>query len=280
MTRILHTEIKSGERLVATDITDLTFFPKGAILTFSSTAWSATSAKFKTIWKVCNKTNHDADPNNVPDLTDRFLRGGSSSDFTIGGGADSRSVTLQTANLPSHNHGATGLSLGGLSTSGLSIATSGGHGHSGSGSTNTGSGGHTHTVSGATSNTSKTLTGYIAGAYGWPYSSGIPGTSGICSITNENSNRGGDGGDSDNARIYIDATHSHNISGSTPDNGGTHSHDVNVTIPESGSHSHTISGSITGGSISGSTANAGSGTAFSVATLPSYYTVIYIIKVA
>ncbi|MDR1114137.1 MAG: hypothetical protein LBL50_03505 [Candidatus Margulisbacteria bacterium] len=142
--------IATGEKMYASDILDLIFFPKGAILIFSSTAWSATSQNFKTIWKVCDTANHQADPDNVPDLTDRFLRGGSSSDFTIGGGADSRSVTLQTANLPSHNHGATGLSLGGLSTSGLSIATSGGHGHSGTGTTNTGSGGHTHTVSGST----------------------------------------------------------------------------------------------------------------------------------
>ncbi|MDR1113632.1 MAG: hypothetical protein LBL50_00900 [Candidatus Margulisbacteria bacterium] len=273
MTRILHTEIKSGERLVATDITDLTFFPKGAILTFSSTAWSATSAKFKTIWKVCDKTNHDADPNNVPDLTNRFLRGGSSSDFTTGGGADSRSVTLQTANLPSHNHGATGLSLGGLSTSGLSIPTSGGHGHSGTGTTISGGGGHKHSdISGSTSNTSKTLTADLYMGENGMTASGMATVvgSGGCGTADR---------DYDNPHFNIDATHSHDITGYTGDNSGTHSHDVSVTIPEGGSHSHTISGSITGGSISGSTANAGSGTAFSVATLPAYYTVIYIIKV-
>ncbi|GBR74329.1 hypothetical protein NO1_1526 [Candidatus Termititenax aidoneus] len=198
MLRILHTEIKSGERLVATDITDLTFFPKGTILTFSSTAWSATSAGFKDIWKICNAANHQADPNNVPDLTDRFLRGGTSSDFTTGGGADNRSVTLTANNLPSHSHGATGLTLPGFSLSGLSI------------------------------------------------------------------------------------------SGLTLSNAGAHTHTTSGTAAEGGSHSHTISGgNITGGTITagsggitGSTGSAGSSQAFIIDTVPAYYTVIYIIKVA
>jgi hypothetical protein len=88
--------IKTGERLVATDITDLTFFPKGTILTFSSEAWSATSAEFKKVWKVCDGQN------GTPNLIDRFLRGGAASDFTTGGGADS--VALVKENLPKHGH--------------------------------------------------------------------------------------------------------------------------------------------------------------------------------
>jgi microcystin-dependent protein len=96
MTRILHTEIKSGERLVATDITDLTFFPKGTILTFSSEAYSATSTGFKAIWKICDGQN------GTPNLVNRFLRGSSSSGAT--GGTDSQNITLNTNNLPSHSH--------------------------------------------------------------------------------------------------------------------------------------------------------------------------------
>jgi hypothetical protein len=57
--------------------------------------------------------------------------------------------------------------------------------------------------------------------------------------------------------------------------GGTHSHTVSVSISESGSHSHTISGGITG-----STANTGDGAEFNIDTVPTYFTVIYIIKVA
>jgi hypothetical protein len=101
MTRILYTEVKSGERLVATDITNLTFFPKGTILIFSSEAWNATSAEFKSIWKICNGQN------GTPNLVDKFLRGAESSNFTTPGGADSQSVRLTVNNLPSHNHSMT-----------------------------------------------------------------------------------------------------------------------------------------------------------------------------
>jgi hypothetical protein len=93
--RILMT-IKTGERLVATDITDLTFFPKGTILTFSSEAWNATSAEFKKIWKICDGQN------GTPNLVNRFLRGGATSDFTAGGGVDT--VALTKENLPKHGH--------------------------------------------------------------------------------------------------------------------------------------------------------------------------------
>jgi hypothetical protein len=267
--------IATGQPLLASDINNLTFFPKGAILTFSSTAWGATSAEFKNIWKICNTANHQADPN-VPDLTNRFLRGGASSDFTTGGGADSRDVILAETNLPSHKHAATGLSLGSLSTSGLSATSAGsGHVHSGTGTTNTGSGGHKHDVSGSTGNPSKDLTGEISpsGYYATFNATGI-----FSGSYKDGSRETGDS--SNGGRIKIDATHSHGITGSTPDNSGIHAHNVDVSIPEGGSHSHTISGSITGGSIGGTTANAGDGTAFSVSTVPAYYTVIYIIKVA
>jgi hypothetical protein len=101
MTRILHTEIKSGERLVATDITDLTFFPKGAILTFSFTAWSATSTEFKKIWKICDGTD------GTPNLVNKFLCGGISSGAT----GDGR-MTLTTEHLPSHTHSGSADSAG------------------------------------------------------------------------------------------------------------------------------------------------------------------------
>jgi hypothetical protein len=277
MTKMLHTEIKSGERLVATDITNLTFFPKGAILTFSTAAWGATSAEFKNIWKICNTANHQADPD-VPDLTNRFLRGGASSDFTTGGGADSQSVFLAETNLPSHKHEATGLSFSGLNTSGLSITQSGGHTHSGTGTTSTGSGGHTHSVSGGTTagggGHSHSDIGLLTSGCGSPDSHGgnasILGSRHSASDGGTVVSKGLSGGD-----------HTHTLSGCNTGVGeGAHSHDVSVNTTEGGGlHSHTISGSITGGSIGGSTANTGSGTAFSVNTLPSYYTVIYIMKV-
>jgi hypothetical protein len=160
MTRTLHTEIKSGERLVATDITDLTFFPKGTILIFSSEAWGKTSANFKNIWKICDGTN------GTPDLVDKFLRGSTASGVTGGGTA-----ALSEANLPSHTHGVSGSAQSaGNHTHTLSVNTGGnpdGWGDYGRSywsniwsssdpSTNS-AGAHTHTISGtAAANTTHT----------------------------------------------------------------------------------------------------------------------------
>lgn len=267
--------------MLATDILNLTFFPKGAILTFSSAAWSATSAEFKTIWKICNTANHVADVN-IPDLTNKFLRGADSSGAE--GGADSRDVVLQTDNLPSHNHEATGLSLDGLSTSGLSVSYDGAHGHSGTGVTTSDSGGHTHSVSGTTSDISGDNYGEYStiGANRGAMRSGESTCSGR--ITKGTTIYDGCPDTATAPRgcgLRINFAHTHTYSCDTATNGGTHSHNnINVTIPEGGSHSHAINGSITGGTIKGSTANTGTGAVFSVDTVPKYYQVIYIMKVA
>jgi hypothetical protein len=203
MAKFLHTKIESGERLVATDITDLTFFPKGTILMFSSEAWSATSAAFKNIWKICNGQG------GTPNLVNKFLRGGTSSDFTSGGGGDSQSVTLSARHMPKHNH----------------------------------------TFSnGTTNSTNKELVGTWHGVDNVaPYN--VEG-SGIVCLRNDNHTRGGiTGWDYNNDRYEIDARHSHGITGN---------------IGESG----------------GGSAASGYGEPFTINTLPSYYTVIYIIKVA
>jgi hypothetical protein len=86
--------IAAGEKMYASDILNLTFFPKGTILTFSTEAYNATSAEFKNIWKICNGTG------STPNLVNKFLRGAGSSGTT--GGADS--VQLAKENLPKHGH--------------------------------------------------------------------------------------------------------------------------------------------------------------------------------
>jgi hypothetical protein len=257
--------------MLASDINNLTFFPKGTILTFSSTAWGATTAEFKNIWKVCNAANHVADPNNVPDLTDKFLRGAESSDFTTALGADSQSVTLTSANLPEHKHEVKALPLSNLNTGGLSISESGGHKHEGSGSTNTGSGGHRHDVSGSTD--SKSLTG----SWGEDRNTVADGIIAKGDNLSGVSAAGSGGG----VRLKIDASHDHPFSCTTSENGGIHDHEVRITTTDGGGlHSHTISGSITGGSVSGNTENAGVvSSALTFSTVPAYYKVIYIIKV-
>jgi hypothetical protein len=287
----IYMTIKTGEKMYAADILNLTFFPKGTILTFSTEAWNnATNPGFKDIWKVCNAANHAADPA-IPDLTNVFLRGADSSGTT--GGADSGSVTLNTTHLPEHNHSATGLSLSGLSLTPLSLANmavsgltisggehehplSGGtsstaHSHTGTGTTNSGSGGHTHSVSGSTGE----MSGDTYGEYSISPTRGPIRSDGNCSgrmtrgtsyagCADTATSPGGYG-----ARINL--AHTHGFSGSTPAGEGGHSHDVNVTITDNGSHAHdftsaskatsathghtvsggTITGDISGGSITG-----------------------------
>ena len=86
--------IVKGSPMLADDINNLTFFPKGTILTFSSDAWNATGEKFKEIWKICDGQN------GTPRLIDKFLRGGESSGETGG----SATVSLTKENLPKHEH--------------------------------------------------------------------------------------------------------------------------------------------------------------------------------
>jgi hypothetical protein len=242
--------IEKGQPLVATDITNLTFFPKGTILIFNTAAYSSTGAEFKNIWKVCNTANHAADPT-IPDLTNKFLRGADSSGTT--GGADSRSITLTTAHLPSHNHAATGLSLSGLSLSGLK-ATSGGA--------------HEHTLMGKTAS---------AGSH----SHGLTDPGHTHTALNEGSESGRGayeiGGIGTGTESYL----STNTTGISIKDDGAHEHSFSSDSKafSNGAHEHDVTGSITGGSVSGSTANTGSGGAFTVDTVPIYYAVIYIMKV-
>ena len=93
--------IAKGSPMLADDINNLTFFPKGTILTFSSDAWSATSAEFKEIWKKCDG-NNGVKVNNmtIPDLRNKFLRGGESSGVTGNG-----KKILSEDELPAHTHG-------------------------------------------------------------------------------------------------------------------------------------------------------------------------------
>jgi hypothetical protein len=93
-----------------------------------------------------------------------------------------------------------------------------------------------------------------------------------------------------------DTAHTHTVSG-TISTDGAHTHTLSGGASEGGSHTHTVNssnatisggaisgsisgGSITGGSISGSVDSVGSGIAFTVNTVPVYYTVVYLMKVA
>jgi hypothetical protein len=91
MTRILQTKVETGARLVAKDITNLTFFPVGSILMFSYAAWQSADAEFKAQWRIC-----DGSAGTV-NLVNRFPRGTNSSTGQTGG--------TDIAQVPYHTHG-------------------------------------------------------------------------------------------------------------------------------------------------------------------------------
>jgi hypothetical protein len=97
MTRTLQTKVESGAPLVATDITDLTFFPVGSILMMDG-SWTDGRGG----WYICDGRN--TPHGKTPNLLDRFICGGTSSG-TLGGSNDAQSITLSASNLPSHKHG-------------------------------------------------------------------------------------------------------------------------------------------------------------------------------
>ncbi|MDR1453508.1 MAG: hypothetical protein LBJ25_06005 [Candidatus Margulisbacteria bacterium] len=59
--------IAKGKPMVADDILNLAFFPKGTILIYTSDAWNnSPTVTFKDIWKICDGNN------GTPDLTNKF----------------------------------------------------------------------------------------------------------------------------------------------------------------------------------------------------------------
>ncbi|MDR1113977.1 MAG: hypothetical protein LBL50_02680 [Candidatus Margulisbacteria bacterium] len=89
--------IATGERLLASDINNLTFFPKGAVLMYSSAAWSSASVEFKKIWHICDGSTVNG--YTTLNLINKFIRGATVSGQT--GGTD-------TTQIPKHSHTFTG----------------------------------------------------------------------------------------------------------------------------------------------------------------------------
>jgi hypothetical protein len=108
MARALYTKVESGQRLVATDITNLTFFPIGTILQFSGSAYSGlTSARTednKVIWTLCNGTSVNGI--DVPNLVDKFTRGGTASGTEYINPTTTNTQTISVP-VPEHKHSIT-----------------------------------------------------------------------------------------------------------------------------------------------------------------------------
>jgi microcystin-dependent protein len=95
MTRIFQTKVEAGQRMVATDITDLTFFPAGAILMMDG-SWQDGRGG----WYICD--GRSTPYGHTPDLRDKFIKGQGSKVATGDG-----QMTLETKHLPAHKHSIT-----------------------------------------------------------------------------------------------------------------------------------------------------------------------------
>ncbi|MDR1114445.1 MAG: hypothetical protein LBL50_05080, partial [Candidatus Margulisbacteria bacterium] len=98
--------IATGQPMLASDMLNLVFFPKGAILMYDGTSWQD-NATLKG-WYKCEGQTVDG-YGVLPDLKNRFVIG-YDSDNTPQRSKDNNSVTasgsgvLSAANLPKHNH--------------------------------------------------------------------------------------------------------------------------------------------------------------------------------
>ncbi|MDR1114163.1 MAG: hypothetical protein LBL50_03640 [Candidatus Margulisbacteria bacterium] len=258
MTRTLHTEVKSGKPLVATDITDLTFFPKGSILMMDG-SWTNGRGN----WYICD--GRDTPHGKTPDLVNLFIRGGATSGGTGGG-----SATLSEDNLPSHNHSLTGLTItgGGEHSHGVGTlaasSSSATHSH--------GAGTLAVTISGGTHGHVVTDTGHVH-----TYRDTGGGAEGV-SLQNYHGHGTGRYTIDDTGRTVANITigdttgshgHTATVTGSTATDGAAHGHGITGSTGAAGA-SPTISG--------GTIGNTGNNTAFAV--VPAYYTMIYIKKMA
>ena len=232
--------IARGEPMLAEDILNLTFFPRGTILMYDGAGWQD-NVTLKG-WYKCDAANAAA--GRTPDLENRFIRGGTVAKDgrgDTGGGT----ATIAIDNLPVHSHGLTG----------LSVSNGGAHGHTMSGTIGE-AGSHNHTVSGTTGN---------GGGHSHTYSY-------ITLPSSDGYNRSGaswaayDPVYSSTATSIV-ADHSHGFSG-TASSVAAHSHGFSGSVDTVSDHAHGISGSI---------GNTGRGQAISI--VPSYYTLIYIRKV-
>lgn len=190
--------------------------PSDAIPSGIITMWSGLTTTIPTGWALCDGAN------GTPDLRDRFIVGAGSS-YSVGATGGSASVTLTTAQMPSHSHGGSAYSAGGHGHGAgtLSASSAGSHQHSsGTLSTNT-TGAHTH--------------GYKDYSFSdsTPYAveSGTQLGYDIRELSRTTESNG---------------AHSHTISGSVA-SAGDHSHTISGSIASAGDHSHSLSINSAGG---------------------------------
>ena len=220
------TKIKD-KSVTASKLADsINFFPSGGIV-----LWSGVVSNIPSGWVLCDGQN------STPDLRGKFIIGaGGSYNPSATGGAET--VTLTTAQLPSHSH-----NTGSAGSHGHTTSTSGGsHSHSGSTS---GAGGHNHGVNDP----------------GHKHRWGVDDNIGAVGPNNPDANPGSNYRDTTNDRTGININgvgdHAHNFNTSSAS--ADHSHNVG----SNGSHTHTGGATGSGGSHD---------------NMPPYYALCYIMK--
>jgi hypothetical protein len=232
--------IATGERMLASDLLDLTFFPVGSILMMDG-SWTDGRGG----WYICDGRN--TPHGKTPNLIDRFIRGGATNGSEGGSDTGSANITLTAADLPAHSHPLSGT----LTTSNESqghehiviadgtIANDGTHNHS------IADPGHRH---GVTMEHNENYEGYFTYGAGGNRNTYYTesNTTGVSVIAGEGS-------------------HGHTFTGKQVTSGGV-----------SKNHTHTVT---LNGSTENST-NSSSSVPISISTVPVYYTMIYIKKMA
>jgi len=89
--------VKQGELILASDINNLAFFPKGTILVYNGSGWTDNQTLIG--WYRCDAQNKAA--GRTPDLTDRFIMGSAAAEHRTGG---QNTQQLTADNMPAHTH--------------------------------------------------------------------------------------------------------------------------------------------------------------------------------
>ena len=217
--------------------------------------WSGAVASIPGGWALCNGSN------GTPDLRDRFVVGaGSTYAVAATGGA----TTVDASH--THGDGSLGADSGGAHTHGagtLATDTEAAHSHGyGTLATDT-EAAHTHgpgTLNTASDTHDHTLTIY---GHTLLYASG---TESLNVMTNVTMNTDAHDHDVDSGTTASGGSHDHDVTSGSTGTGGGHSHDVTGSSASDGAHTHTVSGT---------TATGGSAT---LANLPPYYALAYIMR--